>query len=130
MSIDISKLENVRGKENKTIARCPACAELGQDKRGNHLIINGDGRFACVMFQGANGQDHRKRIFRIAGIKDSIKKTISVKQMSQASQEKLNIRVEDVLGRIGQQFQSPLKNRSSPEWTKEVLEMFNGTIDY
>ena len=39
------------------------------------------------MFQGVSGHEHRKRIFRLAGIKESPKNTISVKQMSQASHD-------------------------------------------
>lgn len=101
MSIDISKLENVKNTGNKIVARCPACAESGQDKKGNHLIINNDGKFACVMFQGAFGHEHRKRIFRLAGIKETPKNTITVKQASQTSHERREIIMDDVLGRLG-----------------------------
>ena len=48
MSIDLSKLEKVSTSRDKTIARCPACAEMGQDKKGKHLVISNDGKFACV----------------------------------------------------------------------------------
>jgi hypothetical protein len=42
MCLDILKLENCRKKGNKVVARCPACAEMGQDEQGNHLIFYDD----------------------------------------------------------------------------------------
>ena len=65
-ALDLSKLDNVRELTGKTIARCPACAESGNDNTGNHLIIRGDGRFGCA----ANPQDteHRRRIWELVGI--------------------------------------------------------------
>ena len=56
----MSKLENIKNKGEKIIARCPTCAESGQDKKGNHLVINSDGRFACVMFPGLSGHARRR----------------------------------------------------------------------
>ena len=114
MSIDLSLLQNVRTSGNKTIARCPACAEMGQDNKGNHLIISEDGKFACVMFQGASGHEHRKRIFRLVGIKESPKNTISVKHTSQASQDTPKVVMDDVLGRIGRIFLSCSKKPACP----------------
>jgi hypothetical protein len=69
MSLDISKLEKVRGRGNKTIARCPACAEAGNDKAGEHLFINKDGKFGCVLYPGdaAEAKKHRRRIFALCG---------------------------------------------------------------
>lgn len=130
MKIDVSRLENVTSKLNKTIARCPACAELSQDKKGNHLIINEDGRFACVMYQGEDGREHRKRIFRLVGIKEPydvpINKIISVKQVSQASQERSDIKMDDVLGRIGRHFQSYSKNSVNLKFDKidEIVRIY------
>ena len=115
MSIDVSRLENIRSKGVKTIARCPACAELGQDKKGEHLIINEGGQFACVKYPGEDGREHRKKIFRLVGIKEPINKIISVKQLSQGSQETLTIKMNDVLGRIGRHFQS--------YWRKLILRL-------
>jgi hypothetical protein len=70
MSLDISKLQNVRIRGNKTTARCPACAESGRDKKGEHLIIHSPrGHFGCVVYPG-NGPDakgHRRRIFALCG---------------------------------------------------------------
>jgi hypothetical protein len=109
MSIDMSKLENIKSKGEKIIARCPACAETGQDKKGNHLIINNDGKFACVMFPGSSGYKHRKRIFQLTGIIDPPKNIISVKEASQASHTESDVMMDDVLGRIGHHFLSHYK---------------------
>jgi len=132
MSIDISKLENVRKAGNKTIARCPACAESGQDRKGNHLVIDNDGKFACVMFQGASGHEHRKRIFRLVGIKETPKNTISVKHTSQASHDKPGIVVDDVLGRIGHCFLSYPKKQAESKADKMVrlYEELNREADH
>lgn len=69
MSLDLSRLEKVRQRGNKTVARCPACAELGHDEKGEHLVIMADGRFGCVVCPGAAGKDHRKQIHALAGEK-------------------------------------------------------------
>jgi hypothetical protein len=67
MSLDLTKLENVRTHGGKTIARCPACAEQGMDESGEHLIIQPDGRFGCVVHPGPDGKPHRQRIAKLAG---------------------------------------------------------------
>ena len=71
MNLDISKLEHVhvRARGQKTIARCPACAETGNDRRGEHLVINEDGRFGCVLYPGKSpdAKAHRKQIFALCG---------------------------------------------------------------
>jgi putative DNA primase/helicase len=67
MPLNHSKLENVKQKGSGYIARCPACAESQGDSTGNHLSIDAEGKFACIMFQGASGTEHRKRIYEIAG---------------------------------------------------------------
>ena len=43
--LDETRLENVRDRAGKKIARCPACFEEGHDKTGNHLSIRPDGSF-------------------------------------------------------------------------------------
>jgi hypothetical protein len=72
MSLDISKLKHVRHRGRKTIAQCPACAEAEHDHKGEHLIINEDGRFGCVLYPGhsADARAHRKRIFEFCGNKE------------------------------------------------------------
>ena len=67
MSLDLSKLQNVREQGGKTIARCPACAERGMDETGEHLIIQPDGRFGCVVHPGPAGKPHRQRIAKLVG---------------------------------------------------------------
>ena len=67
--LDLNKLEKVRERGGKTIARCPACAETGNDKKGEHLFIAADGKFGCVQFPGTDGEQHRTRIFALAGIR-------------------------------------------------------------
>ena len=67
MSLDITKLEKVKERGGKVTARCPACAEGGNDTTGNHLSIDAEGRFACIMFPGNEGKEHRSRIAQIAG---------------------------------------------------------------
>ena len=70
--IDINKLEKVKHlSDGRVIARCPACAEDGSDKSGNHFFMSQDGRFGCCIYSGREGADHRKRIFALVGIKDS-----------------------------------------------------------
>ena len=63
--IDAEQLQNAKARGNKIVARCPACAEAGNDKAGNHLIIYKDGRFGCVAFAGDKA--HRQRIAELVG---------------------------------------------------------------
>ncbi len=65
--LDPARLENVRTTAGKTTARCPACAESGCDKSGDHLSIKADGKYGCVRFPGAEGAEHRRRIFALSG---------------------------------------------------------------
>ena len=67
MSLDLTRLENVHEGGGKTIARCPACTEKGKDTTGEHLIIQSDGRFGCVVHPGASGKPHRQRIAKLVG---------------------------------------------------------------
>lgn len=70
MSLDISKLEKVvRRPDGGYVARCPACFEIGQDKKGNHLKIWPDGRFGCCVANGDH--QHRSRIWAMAKNGDS-----------------------------------------------------------
>lgn len=64
--LDFARLENVHPHGQKTIARCPACAEEGHDKSGEHLVIEPDGRFGCVIHEGPEGALHRRRIYKLA----------------------------------------------------------------
>ena len=73
MSLDRSKLEKVREVAGGTIARCPACAEDNGDTKGDHLSIDTDGKFCCVLNQGDAGREHRARIFDLVGVKEPAK---------------------------------------------------------
>ncbi len=66
--IDTTRLMHVRRNgSGKIIAQCPACAEAGGDKSGEHLVIMADGKFGCIAYPGMDGEQHRKRIFELAG---------------------------------------------------------------
>lgn len=66
MSLDVSKLEKVVDLSGGLKrARCPACAESGNDKTGVHLRVYADGRFGCCVHP--KDKEHRKRIFALAG---------------------------------------------------------------
>ena len=68
MSLDVAKLEKVRELAGGLVqARCPACAEGGNDRTGNHLRIYPDGKFGCCVYP--NDSEHRKRIWALAGCK-------------------------------------------------------------
>lgn len=54
---------------SKMVGQCPACAEAGGDKQRNHLVVQADGRFGCVIHPGASGKAHRQRIFQLIGDK-------------------------------------------------------------
>ncbi len=66
-SIDPARLENVRHLDGGAIrAACPACRVAGSDKTGDHLLIQPDGKFGCATNPGDG--EHRKEIFRLAGV--------------------------------------------------------------
>lgn len=68
MSLDVAKLEKVRELAGGLVqARCPACAEGGHDRSGEHLRIYPDGRFGCCVYP--KDSEHRKRIWALAGCK-------------------------------------------------------------
>ena len=110
MSLSISKLENVRTRANKTTARCPACAEAGGDRTGDHLVIQANGRFGCVVYPGDSAEviEHRKRIFALCG--DRSLKPLAVHppvlgrlNQSQSAERPLKT---GLLGRLGRAFES------------------------
>ena len=68
MILNVSKLEKVRELAGGIVqARCPACAEGGNDRTGEHLRIYPDGRFGCCVHP--KDGEHRKRIWALAGIR-------------------------------------------------------------
>lgn len=77
MSLDVAKLEKVRGLAGGIVqARCPACAEGGNDRSGEHLRIYPDGRFGCCVHP--KDGEHRKRIWALAGRKLRLSPAASV----------------------------------------------------
>ncbi len=67
--LDLDRLEKGRLRGGKLIARCPACAELGADKAGEHLSVLNEGRgpYHCIADADGKGGPHSKRIFELAG---------------------------------------------------------------
>jgi hypothetical protein len=100
MSLDISKLQNLRMRGEKRTAQCPACAEAGADQKGEHLMISPQGHFGCVVYPG-NGPDakgHRRRIFALCG--DRQMKPLVIRRTKEIVSS----------GRSGRQFQSHSTN--------------------
>jgi len=115
MSLNLEKLENIKRKGSRIIARCPACAEDGHDNKGDHLFIDEHGRFTCVVYPSDNGRLHRKRIFRLVGDKIRNKKACSSPQIKIIKVKKVNrnngnVIKSNILGRLGRVNQT-LKNK-------------------
>ena len=74
MSLDLDRLEKLRQRGSKIIARCPACAEIGADRSCEHLFIDDDGHgpFGCVVNPGPAGEAHRKRIWELVGRREKV----------------------------------------------------------
>jgi hypothetical protein len=113
MSLDVSKLERTRCRGRKTIARCPACGETGHDRRGEHLFINENGSFGCVVYPGdsAEAKAHRKRIFALCGdreIKPLTVRSPSVGRLGRVneSQSARSPLKTGLLGRLGRLFET------------------------
>lgn len=122
MSLDINKLEKVvELAAGLKRAQCPACAETGQDKKGEHLRIYPDGKFGCCVFAG--DREHRKRIFALAGIRE--RQEIRVKIAALKPAEPLQ---KALLGRLGRVFQSPTKIAAIP--ADEVGTLGTGGLTY
>lgn len=100
MGLDLSKLENVKHHGAKVIARCPACAETGTDRKGEHLFIEPSGRFGCVVFPGTDGHKHRQRIFELAGIKTGVPSGFKIRKPSPLVSEQKVVQ-KNILGRLG-----------------------------
>jgi len=113
MSLDISKLQSVRTRGRKTTARCPACAEVGHDQTRDHLFIQPDGRFGCVVYPGdsPDARAHRKRIFALCGnreikplvVRRSVLGRSGRVDQSHSASEPLRT---GLLGHLGRLFQS------------------------
>ena len=98
MSLDRSKLQKVRPLGNGAWqAQCPACAETGQDRKGEHLRISPEGKFGCCVFAG--DREHRRRIFVLAG--NHGPRRISVRV---ATGKAVPSAQQNLLGRLGRVF--------------------------
>lgn len=110
MSLDLGKLQNVKRRGGAISARCPACAEGGHDRQGNHLFIAPDGRYGCVLYPGEAGRTHRQKIFELVGIgsyeSPARAAVISVKGKSIKPPEVIE---SNILGRLGRWQQNPVK---------------------
>ncbi|MDP3763564.1 MAG: hypothetical protein Q8Q92_02850 [bacterium] len=100
MGLDLSKLEKVKHRGSNTIARCPACAKAGGDRKGEHLLITNADQFGCVLFPGQNGQQHRQRIFELTGVKETPGKSFEVRRPLSAPAGTSVIQ-KDILGHLG-----------------------------
>src|SRR5512137_2673525 len=77
MRLDIGKLEKARELAGGIVqAGCPACAEGGGDRKGEHLRIYPDGRYGCCVHP--KDAQHRKRIFALAGERERRQFTVKV----------------------------------------------------
>jgi hypothetical protein len=113
MSLNVDRLEKVVRLANGAIqARCPACAEAGQDNKGEHLRIAADGKFGCCVHPGS--REHRRRIYALAG--DHSRRTINVR--IKATQTGSSVRVN--LGRLGRLFESPSNALQSSDGVIEL----------
>jgi len=65
MKLTLDRLEKVRQRGSRIIARCPACAEMDRDKAADNLIIFDNGCFACAAHQ--QDREHARRILQLAG---------------------------------------------------------------
>jgi hypothetical protein len=106
MGIDVTKLEKARRQGLNTIARCPACAEAGGDRKGEHLFINDKGQFGCVLYPEESGQAHRQRIFELVGVKEGPVKSFEVRKPLSTSKEPTVIQ-KDILGTLGTHVFNP-----------------------
>jgi hypothetical protein len=70
MSLNKSLIEGLRQAGGRWTGRCPACAQAGQDRSKQHLVLFADGKYACVVNPGAAGKYHRQQIFNLVGIKE------------------------------------------------------------
>ncbi len=115
MGLNLEKLENVKRKGSRIIARCPACAEKGRDNKGEHLFIDEYGRFSCVVYPSEAGSEHRKRIFRLVGGKIKKNKEYSSQQTKVIKVRKVNrnngnVIKSNILGRLGRVNQTLKKH--------------------
>ena len=122
MSLDRSKLHKLRGLgSGGWQAQCPACAEAGQDRKGEHLRISPEGKFGCCVFPG--NREHRRRIFALAG--EQGPKTIRVRVAQTNSAPAVQL---DLLGRLGRVFENAERRMENGECKTGEPEGEIGTL--
>ena len=108
MSLDVKRLEKVRDLADGVVqARCPACAESGGDRKGEHLRVYPDGRFGCCVHP--KDREHRRRIHALAG--DKAPRVIKVRVAAAKTGGGV---VGGILGRLGRVFGSPTEAGGAP----------------
>lgn len=126
MSLNTSKLEKVCIRGDKTTARCPACAEAGHDQKGEHLLINGDGSFGCVLYAGdsSDAKEHRKRIFALCGGREI--RPLTVRPAALGRLGRVNkyhsagaSLKTGLLGRLGRVFETHVEREREPTYRKD-----------
>jgi len=128
MGLDFSKLEKVKHHVSKIIARCPACAESGNDRKGEHLFIEPGGRFGCVVYPGTAGQKHRQRIFELVGIKSGVSKGFKIRMPSPLVSDKKVIQ-KNILGRLGHmELTHGRKNLDHPLHKNKKREVYINSV--
>jgi len=61
---DLSRLKKVKTVGGKIISQCPACEELGADKKGNHLVVFPSEAYHCIINES---KEHLSRVSHLAG---------------------------------------------------------------
>jgi hypothetical protein len=118
MPLDLKKLERlVDLADGVKRSRCPACAEKGQDRTGEHLRIAADGKFGCCVFPG--DREHRKQIFAIAGERN--RQAIKIRVESAKPTGPLQ---SGILERLGCLFSSQANHPDAPDGAGEVQTHF------
>jgi hypothetical protein len=122
--IDLEKLENLITTSSGWQARCPACAELNEDKRSkNHLGIERNGRFNCLKY---SDKEHRHRVLELVGVNASEDAVLS--RYSPVSQEPdiefEGIYPEDLLTRLVKDYSYWLKRGVS----EQVIAQYEGGV--
>lgn len=67
--IDVHRLTNLHRRGDAMEARCPACAEIGRDRTGNHLWIAESGKYGCAAYPADTA--HRRRIYALVGVAET-----------------------------------------------------------
>lgn len=79
MILNLDKLENLRrGPNGSFTARCPVCAKGEKDLKGNHLSIQSNGIYNCII-----DSNHNKGIFQLVGNGGSGSYTEEVSKINQ-----------------------------------------------